>query len=174
MDSKGQVVWQATYDTFGFAHVEIETVKNNLRLQGQYFDIETGLHYNLARYYDPQIGRFIQPDPLGLLGGTNHYQFAPNPVSWVDPLGLCAKEESHTVLAGRNDNSPEKSVYYAMGSGNYQATITQASPSYKLHAYSSPHHSALSINDVHMALDAAGMLPGVGIIPDAVNTFCME
>ncbi|EPG0528674.1 RHS repeat-associated core domain-containing protein [Vibrio harveyi] len=171
VDSKGQVVWQATYDTFGFAHVEIETVKNNLRLQGQYFDIETGLHYNLARYYDPQIGRFIQPDPLGLLGGTNHYQFAPNPVSWVDPLGLCAKEESHTVLAGRNDNSPEKSVYYAMGSGNYQATITQASPSYKLHAYSSPHHSALSINDVHMALDAAGMLPGVGIIPDAVNTF---
>ncbi|MCV3264613.1 hypothetical protein OGZ01_27515 [Vibrio harveyi] len=131
-------------------------------------------HYNLARYYDPQIGRFIQSDPLGLLGGTNHYQFAPNPVSWVDPLGLCAKEESHTVLAGRNDNSPEKSVYYAMGSGNYQATITQASPSYKLHAYSSPHHSALSINDVHMALDAAGMLPGVGIIPDAVNTFCME
>ncbi len=87
------------------------------------------------------------------------------------PLGLCAKEESHTVLAGRNDNSPEKSVYYAMGSGNYQATITQASPSYKLHAYSSPHHSALSINDVRMALDAAGMLPGVGIIPDAVNTF---
>ena len=111
VDSIGQVVWQATYDTFGFAHVEIETVKNNLRLQGQYFDIETGLHYNLARYYDPQIGRFIQPDPLGLLGGTNHYQFAPNPVSWVDPLGLCAKEESHTVLAGRNDNAPERMVY---------------------------------------------------------------
>ncbi|WP_104025797.1 RHS repeat-associated core domain-containing protein [Vibrio hyugaensis] len=111
VDSKGQVVWQAAYDTFGFAHVEIETVKNNLRLQGQYFDIETGLHYNLARYYDPQIGRFIQPDPLGLLGGTNHYQFAPNPVSWVDPLGLCAKEDTPTVLAGHNDNSPERAVY---------------------------------------------------------------
>ncbi|MGR5235995.1 RHS repeat-associated core domain-containing protein [Vibrio alfacsensis] len=170
VDSNGQVVWQAEYDTFGFAHVGIETVKNNLRLQGQYFDIETGLHYNLARYYDPQIGRFIQPDPLGLLGGTNHYQFAPNPVSWVDPLGLCAKEDTPTVLAGHNDNSPEKSVYYAMGSGNYQATITQASTSYKLHAYSSPHYSALGINDVHMALDAAGMLPGVGIVPDAINT----
>ncbi|MGR5109787.1 polymorphic toxin type 15 domain-containing protein [Vibrio jasicida] len=111
VDSKGQVVWQAAYDTFGFAHVAIETVKNNLRLQGQYFDIETGLHYNLARYYDPQIGRFIQPDPLGLLGGTNHYQFAPNPVSWVDPLGLCAKEDAHTVLAGHNDNAPERMVY---------------------------------------------------------------
>nr|WP_282250624.1 RHS repeat-associated core domain-containing protein [Vibrio campbellii] len=111
VDSNGQVVWQATYDTFGFANVEVETVKSNLRLQGQYFDIETGLHYNLARYYDPQIGRFIQPDPLGLLGGTNHYQFAPNPVSWVDPLGLCAKEDTPTVLAGHNDNSPERAVY---------------------------------------------------------------
>lgn len=138
VDSNGQVVWKATYDTFGFAHVEIETVKNNLRLQGQYFDIETGLHYNLARYYDPQIGRFIQPDLLGLLGGTNHYQFAPNPVSWVDPLGLCAKEDTPTLLAGHNDNSPEKSVYYAMGSGNYGNTLSQTNPSYSMRAIA-PH-----------------------------------
>ncbi len=55
--------------------------------------METGLHYNLARYYDPRTGRFIQPDPIGLLGGINHYQYAPNPVMWVDPHGLCAKEE---------------------------------------------------------------------------------
>lgn len=125
VDSNGQVVWQATYDTFGFAHVEIETVKNNLRLQGQYFDIETGLHYNLARYYDPQIGRFIQPDPIGLLGGTNHYQFAPNPVSWVDPLGLCAKEDTPAVLVGRNDNAPERAVFAL--ADNYKLTLMSTS-----------------------------------------------
>ncbi|EMH4086295.1 TPA: RHS repeat-associated core domain-containing protein [Providencia stuartii] len=43
----------------------------NLRFQGQYFDRETGLHYNPFRYYDPDIGRFIQQDPIGLAGGLN-------------------------------------------------------------------------------------------------------
>ncbi|KAA8993837.1 type IV secretion protein Rhs, partial [Affinibrenneria salicis] len=60
----------------------------NLRFQGQYLDRETGLHYNLFRYYDPQCGRFTQPDPIGLAGGINLYQYAPNPLSWIDPLGL--------------------------------------------------------------------------------------
>uniref|UniRef100_UPI000A9BB944 RHS repeat-associated core domain-containing protein n=1 Tax=Pantoea sp. A4 TaxID=1225184 RepID=UPI000A9BB944 len=55
---------------------------------GQYEDRETGLHYNLFRYYDPQVGRFTTPDPIGVLGGTNLYQYAPNPNGWVDPLGL--------------------------------------------------------------------------------------
>ncbi len=93
MDEQGSVVWQARYDTYGRAHIEVESVGNPLRFQGQYHDVETGLHYNLARYYDPRTGRFIQPDPIGLLGGINHYQYAPNPVMWVDPHGLCAKEE---------------------------------------------------------------------------------
>ncbi|WP_274597739.1 RHS repeat-associated core domain-containing protein, partial [Erwinia amylovora] len=49
---------------------------------------ETGLHYNLFRYYDPVGGRFTQTDPIGLAGGLNLYAYAPNPLSWVDPLGL--------------------------------------------------------------------------------------
>ncbi|RMR35667.1 Rhs protein, partial [Pseudomonas savastanoi pv. glycinea] len=48
------------------------------------FDVETGLHYNTFRYYDPEIGRFIIQDPIGLLGGFNLYQYAPNPVGWLD------------------------------------------------------------------------------------------
>ncbi|KZP59868.1 hypothetical protein A3N40_11515 [Enterobacter cloacae subsp. dissolvens] len=59
-----------------------------LRYAGQYADGETGLHYNLFRYYDPQVGRFIVQDPIGLNGGWNLYQYAPNPLGWVDPLGL--------------------------------------------------------------------------------------
>ncbi|MCG8711061.1 hypothetical protein JHU04_004417 [Brenneria sp. 4F2] len=53
-----------------------------------------GLHYNLFRYYDPDCGRFTQPDPIGLAGGINLYQYAPNALSWIDPLGLqkCKEE----------------------------------------------------------------------------------
>ena len=58
-----------------------------LRYQGQYRDHESGLHYNTFRYFDPSLGRFTQPDPIGLAGGWNLYQYAPNPLSWVDPWG---------------------------------------------------------------------------------------
>ncbi|WP_241152681.1 RHS repeat-associated core domain-containing protein, partial [Pseudomonas viridiflava] len=56
--------------------------------QGQYFDAETGLHYNRHRYYNPGNGRFLTPDPIKLAGGLNNYQYVPNPTGWVDPLGL--------------------------------------------------------------------------------------
>nr|WP_084909905.1 RHS repeat-associated core domain-containing protein [Burkholderia ubonensis] len=46
------------------------------------------MHYNRHRYYDPNAGRFISKDPIGLQGGINAFQYAPNPVSWIDPLGL--------------------------------------------------------------------------------------
>ncbi|WP_308581567.1 RHS repeat-associated core domain-containing protein, partial [uncultured Pseudomonas sp.] len=56
--------------------------------QGQYFDQESGLHYNRHRYYNPDIGRYLTPDPVRLAGGINAYQYVPNPTGWVDPLGL--------------------------------------------------------------------------------------
>ena len=62
--------------------------EQNLRFQGQYLDRDTGLHYNTFRYYDPDIGRFISPDPIGLNGGINLSSYAPNPVGWSDALGL--------------------------------------------------------------------------------------
>ncbi|WP_305974636.1 RHS repeat-associated core domain-containing protein [Rheinheimera baltica] len=91
-DSDNNIVWQAHYTVFGKATVTVNTIDNPIRFQGQYYDSESGLHYNHFRYYDPQTGRFISQDPIGLLGGINHYQYAPNHINWIDPLGLKCKE----------------------------------------------------------------------------------
>jgi RHS repeat-associated protein len=65
-----------------------DDVYQPLRFQGQYFDEETGLHYNRFRYYDPDVGRFVSQDPIGLQGGDNLYEYAPSPLGWIDPFGL--------------------------------------------------------------------------------------
>jgi RHS repeat-associated protein len=89
-DSTGTVVWEGDYKPFGDAGVHPNsTVVNNFRFAGQYLDEETGLHYNYHRYYDPRTGRYLTPDPIGLVGGINLYQYASaNPINSIDPLGL--------------------------------------------------------------------------------------
>ena len=85
----GAVVWSASYEAFGKAHVDIETVMNPLRFPGQYEDAETGLHYNRHRYYDPKIGRYLRTDPMGLRGEINVFSYASNnPVDNSDSMGL--------------------------------------------------------------------------------------
>ena len=83
-----------------------------IRFQGQYEDLETGLYQNFNRFYDPNSGRYINHDPIGLMGGLNQYQYCPNPVEWVDPLGLSPDElirykpvESLTAQAGNRGSA---------------------------------------------------------------------
>ncbi|WP_448110484.1 RHS repeat-associated core domain-containing protein [Pseudomonas lini] len=91
-DYGGEIVWSAKYNAYGkVTHLAFgggEQLDQPLRFQGQYFDVESGLHYNRHRYYDPEVGRYLTPDPIKLAGGLNQYQYTPNPTGWVDPLGL--------------------------------------------------------------------------------------
>jgi len=85
----GAVVWRAEYSSFGVAAIEVEAVENHFRLPGQYYDQETGLHYNWHRYYEPGIGRYLRTDPVGLEGGINLFLYAKNsPKTYFDITGL--------------------------------------------------------------------------------------
>lgn len=86
----GTVVWSTSYSAFGSAHVQPgSSVTNNLRFPGQYYDAETGFHYNWFRYYDPVTGRYITADPTGLAEGSNLYAYVEaEPINSIDPYGL--------------------------------------------------------------------------------------
>ena len=110
-NNKAEVVWETQADVYGYEELEADadTNKENtftqpIRFQGQYLDEESGLHYNRYRYYSPKQQRFINQDPIGLVGGINHYQYAPNPVNWVDPMGLLCKEGQRRVAKAISGN----------------------------------------------------------------------
>jgi len=88
-DKAGEPAWKAQLDIYGVAKVE-EGKKEDCpwRWQGQYEDVETGLYYNMFRYYDPARGDYISQDPIRLLGGMQLYGYAPDPLVQVDPCGL--------------------------------------------------------------------------------------
>lgn len=96
-DATKAIVWDAALTPWGEVETQSGTVQVNIRLPGQYHDQETGLSYNWHRDYDPTTGRYMQSDPIGLVGGINRYAYVNgNPVSLVDPTG----EEAVTAGIG--------------------------------------------------------------------------
>ncbi len=111
-DNTGAVAWKAAYTPFGDAVTSIATVENPFRFPGQYFDPETGLHYNYFRYYNPQTGRYITPDPIGLEGGINLFAYVRgNPLRWIDPWGLVPPQNIPPSV------SIQENVNYALRTG---------------------------------------------------------
>ena len=100
-DKDGNLLWFGNYTGWGRLKEETKVTDSAyqpFRLQNQYADRETGLHYNFFRYYEPDVGRFVNQDPIGLWGGDNLYQFALNTQKWIDSLGLskcdpCGKDQ---------------------------------------------------------------------------------
>jgi len=84
-DELQSTAWQWESDAFGNSEAQIETVVVNLRFPGQYRDVESGLFYNWNRYYDPEIGRYVTSDPIGLSGGVNTYGYV-----YQNPNKYCA------------------------------------------------------------------------------------
>ncbi|MEV8365298.1 DUF6531 domain-containing protein [Streptomyces niveus] len=93
----GSVSWRARAMTWGTTRWNSNaTAYTPIRHPGQYFDPETGLHYNVHRYYDPDSGRYISPDPLGLAPAPHQYAYVSNPFVMADPLGLAGCSADHT------------------------------------------------------------------------------
>ncbi|MBI1204958.1 MAG: hypothetical protein GC182_20845 [Rhodopseudomonas sp.] len=108
-DGSKNVVWSATYWPFGEVSSITGSASNNLRFPGQYFQIEPGLHYNWYRHYDPTLGRYTQPDPLGFVDGPSIYAYAElSPIMYTDRFGL-------TLTVGI-DNNPSSSCLQSMPS----------------------------------------------------------
>ena len=139
-DDSSHLVWTAQYSTWGSTVREEwqsydeagrpvqrlqqqsvnQTVQlqQNLRMQGQYLDRETGLHYNTFRYYDADLGTFPTPDPIELGGGINVHQYAPNPISWIDPWGChhaiknCGVTKWRKWYGRQRENKKKKPMNY--------------------------------------------------------------
>lgn len=116
-----KTVWRWVSDPFGNGYPtegldDIGALFSyNLRFPGQYYDGETGLHYNYFRDYDPSVGRYVQSDPIGLAGGINLYAYAKkNPIKFIDRLGFAAhivlldQYNSRSLLDWANSYLPEQ------------------------------------------------------------------
>jgi RHS repeat-associated protein len=111
--------WDLTGDVFGASAPNEDPdgdgvrLTLNLRFPGQQYDAATGLHYNYYRDYDPTVGRYVQSDPIGLLGGMSTYGYANlSPGSFTDPLGLKGKG-----LGGRIGQALFSPIYQRLGGG---------------------------------------------------------
>ena len=101
IDAKGQVLGRLKRTAYGRTEVvkgSAETTQ--IRFPGQYEDPETGLHYNRYRYYDPDSGRYLSPDPIGIDGGHDYFAYAPNPINWYDAMGWEHNMEVSSITVG--------------------------------------------------------------------------
>ncbi|MCE9917269.1 RHS repeat-associated core domain-containing protein, partial [Obesumbacterium proteus] len=132
----GKIDWSITLDAWGntLSEENPHQLHQPIRMQGQQYDEESGLHYNRHRYYDPTIGRYITQDPIGLDGGWNLYGYPLNPLQFIDPLGLTQTAQSYVVsrdLSALGDES--RSRWNPL---THTFTVTTDSKGNILHTYS--------------------------------------
>ncbi|MEK2476211.1 putative T7SS-secreted protein [Streptomyces noursei] len=138
-DETGTIAWRTRTTLWGTTTwTRASTAYTPLRFPGQYFDLETGLHYNVHRYYDPEIARYTAPDPLGLAPAPNPSTYVGNPHASIDPLGLSACGDAAKNAASRNEtvlgpNVPSRAeaTVGSAASHNYKKTFFNAYPGLK-------------------------------------------
>lgn len=131
-------VWEWYPDAFGVAKPMLETVKMSLRFPGQYYDETTDLHYNMNRYYNPMLGRYMEADPIGLEGGWNPYAYAGNdPINSIDPEGLnrlriISIQPLSNPITTLNVRAIESQIQRYDSTFRYQKLVPQGQPSYNI------------------------------------------
>ncbi|MYV40169.1 type IV secretion protein Rhs [Streptomyces sp. SID1328] len=139
VDERGDIAWQTRRTLWGAtAWTADSTAYTPLRFPGQYFDPETGLHYNHFRHYDPESARYLTLDPLGLAPAPNPASYVPNPHLWADPLGLTpcksaaqnAKDNQTTPL-GKDIPKREEASVGSTTNHKYKQTFFNEHPELK-------------------------------------------
>ncbi|WP_241837183.1 RHS repeat domain-containing protein [Salinivibrio sp. ML290] len=109
-NEQGDIVWRGEQALWGHYHGQSQrhwqrreeaandSIQCDLRYQGQLEDPESGLYYNVNRYYDADSGQYLSPDPIGFAGGLRPQAYVANPLEWVDPLGLAGCSSSGKAL----------------------------------------------------------------------------
>ena len=129
-DKDGNLLWFGNYTGWGRLKEETrvtDSAYQPFRLQNQYADRETGLHYNFFRYYEPDAGRFVSQDPIKLSAGlSNLYQLAPNIQGWVDILGLAsASFGSSSLILNMLKSTVRTRRSYNRGKSKHERTVFQ-------------------------------------------------
>nr|WP_308506835.1 RHS repeat-associated core domain-containing protein [Pseudoduganella ginsengisoli] len=138
-DQSQTVVWKWDSDGFGSMPPNEQPGTGsafmfNPRFAGQYFDRESNLHYNYYRDYDPQTGRYVQSDPIGLDAGPNTYAYVGgNPLMFIDPYGLSALGDASAIAGawvGRGVGAIAGEVVFPAGGGFVGGIIGSKAGSY--------------------------------------------
>ncbi|MEI8573349.1 DUF2778 domain-containing protein [Methylomonas sp. LW13] len=165
-DQTQQSVWNAQLDPFGQVTTVNPNITQNLRFPGQYYDQETGWHYNYHRYYQPDLGRYLQSDPIGLTGGINTYPYAlNNPLKYIDPKGLTSLyyDTASQILSVYPEQPSQSSYFLTATSGRPDCIGCDASTPNK-GAIPSGNYTlnAQDISNPNAIGDLIRNLPGVG------------
>ena len=117
------VIWEGIYRPFGEAEVNPHSsVVNNFRFPGQYYDQETGFHYNYFRYYAPNTGSYLRADPIAISGVNHLYAYVRNnPINFIDELGL---RESQYCPGGKWDVDVHGGLNITLFIGGSRSRVT--------------------------------------------------
>ncbi|RQQ79205.1 hypothetical protein DF134_34875 [Burkholderia stagnalis] len=130
-DESGELAWAGEYTAWGKVEpsggqLTVARIDQPLRYAGQYADDSTGLHYNTFRFYDPDVGRFVNHDPIGLYGGGNLYAYGPNSQQWVDPWGWCSVKLSNNMEKSGVTRPANSAAHHIVGDTAKEAAPARA------------------------------------------------